>query len=121
MYAERGVRLDESIEIIQRALLIEPNNGYFIDSLGWAFFKKGLYEKALFELERAVAVVPDDPIMQDHLGDAYFQLRRLPEARRAWEKSLTLKPDSPAVEQKLRDVRSLMEEALHGAPGVRRP
>jgi Flp pilus assembly protein TadD len=121
MYAERGVRLDESIEVIQRALLIEPNNGYFIDSLGWAFFKKGFYEKALAELERAVAVVPDDPIMQDHLGDAYFHLRRLPEARQAWEKSLALKPDSPTVEQKLRDVRSLMEEALHGASGVRRP
>ena len=108
-------------EAIQRALALEPNNGYFIDSLGWAYFKKGWYEKALYELERAIAVVPDDPIMQDHLGDAYFHLRRLPEARQAWEKSLLLKPDNPAVEQKLHNVRALMEEALHGAPGLRHP
>jgi len=121
MYAERGMRLDESIDVIQRALVLEPDNGYFIDSLGWAFFKKGWYEKALSELERAVAVVPDDPIMQDHLGDAYFHLRRLREARQAWEKSLALKPDNPTVEQKLRNVRSQMEEALHGASGLRRP
>jgi predicted negative regulator of RcsB-dependent stress response len=59
--------------------------------------------------------------MQDHLGDAYFHLRRLPEARQAWEKSLVSKPDNPTVEQKLRNVRSLMEEALHGAPDPRRP
>jgi Flp pilus assembly protein TadD len=89
--------------------------------LAGLFFKKGWYEKALLELERAVAVVPDDPIMQDHLGDAYFHLRRLREARQAWEKSLALKPDNPTVEQKLRDVRSQMEEALHGASGLQRP
>jgi len=59
--------------------------------------------------------------MQDHLGDAYFHLRRLPEARQAWEKSMALKPDNPTVENKLREVRSLMEEALHGAPALRRP
>ena len=72
MYAERGIRLDESIEVIQRALVLEPDNGYFIDSLGWAFFKKGWYEKALLELERAVAVVPDDPSCTTTLGMPTF-------------------------------------------------
>jgi tetratricopeptide (TPR) repeat protein len=121
MYAERGLHLDESIDAIQQALTIEPNNGYFRDSLGWAFFKKGWYDKALKELERAVAVVPDDPVIQEHLGDVYFRLRRLPEARQAWEKSLTLKPENAAVEEKLREIRALIEEAAHGASKRWRP
>jgi tetratricopeptide (TPR) repeat protein len=121
MYAERGIRLDESIVAIQRALAIEPNNGYFLDSLGWAYFQKGWYEKALQELERAITVVSDDPVIQDHLGETYFRLRRLQEAQQAWEKSLALKPGNPPIEQKLRKIRTLIEEAAHGAPNMGRP
>ncbi|MCZ6875241.1 MAG: tetratricopeptide repeat protein, partial [bacterium] len=116
-----GVHLDESIGAIQRALEIEPENGYFLDSLGWAYYKNGWYEKALLELKSAVAAVPDDPVIQEHLGDVYMRLRRLRKARQAWEKSLSLKPRNIAVEEKLRKIQALMEEAGHGAPQLWRP
>jgi tetratricopeptide (TPR) repeat protein len=119
MYAERGIKLDESITVIQRALAIEPTNGYFLDSLGWAYFQKGLYAKALAELNKAIEEVPDDPVIQEHLGDIYFRLSRIHEAEAAWEKSLELKAD-PAVERKLQQIRHLIEEAAHGTPEPQR-
>ena len=47
MYAEKGVNLPEAIELIQKALALEPDNGYFIDSLGWAYYQQGRYPEAL--------------------------------------------------------------------------
>ncbi len=71
MYAERGQNLDEAIQLIEKALEIEPENGYFIDSLGWAYYQQGRYPEALRELKRAVERAKDDPVIFEHLGDAY--------------------------------------------------
>jgi Flp pilus assembly protein TadD len=121
MYAERGMQLDQSIDNIQRALRIEPENGYFIDSLGWAYYKKGLYKEALTELLRATELVPNDPIIQDHLGDIYFRLRRFGDASKAWRRSLSLDPKNAAVQEKLQEIRHLVDEAAPQSPTLLRP
>jgi Flp pilus assembly protein TadD len=68
-----GVRLDEAEQLIQRALQLEPNDGFYIDSLGWVYFQKGDYARAVEQLERAVAITVDDPTIIEHLGDAYVR------------------------------------------------
>jgi tetratricopeptide (TPR) repeat protein len=109
MYADRGINLDESIELVRRALMVEPENGYYIDSLGWAYFKKGLLEEAMQELKRAVGTVPDDPVIVEHLGDIYFDLKMFREAQEAWERSLLLQPENEPVDGKLSKVKGLLE------------
>jgi len=72
-YAEQGIKLNEAMDLIQKALKIKPNSGYIIDSLGWIFFQKGLYDEAVTSLEKAFSIIPDDPIITEHLGDVYFK------------------------------------------------
>ena len=57
-WAEMGVQLDDAEALIQRALKIEPNDGFFIDSLGWVYYQKGDYSRAVEQLERAVTILP---------------------------------------------------------------
>jgi tetratricopeptide (TPR) repeat protein len=112
MYADRGINLDESIELVRRALMIEPENGYYIDSLGWAYFRKGMLDEAMQELKRAVASVPDDPVIVEHLGDIYFDLKMFREAREAWERSLQLQPENEMVDGKLKKVQGLLKHRI---------
>jgi Flp pilus assembly protein TadD len=91
-YAEREVKLHEAVTLIQQALTIKPENGYYLDSLAWAYFKLGRYQEALAEMKRAVAAVPDDPVFFEHLGDIYLLNNRLADARDAWLRSLELDP-----------------------------
>ena len=85
------MRLDEAEQLIQRALQIEPNDGFYIDSLGWVYFQKGDYTSAVEQLERAVAITVEDPTIIEHLGDAYVKVgksdRALASYREAIEKS----------------------------------
>jgi tetratricopeptide (TPR) repeat protein len=93
-YAERGVRVEEAISLIQRAVSLKPNNGYYVDSLGWAFFKMGQLDEALVEIQRAASLVKDDPVIYEHLGEIYLKQNRLAEAREAWLHSLELDPSN---------------------------
>jgi tetratricopeptide (TPR) repeat protein len=111
MWAEQGINLDESIALIERALELEPDNGAFIDSLGWAYYKKGWLERALKQLELAASSIPDDPVILDHLGDVYFDLERFDEAEKAWEQSLENDPGSIEVKEKLNRLKVLLQEA----------
>jgi tetratricopeptide (TPR) repeat protein len=79
-YAEMGIYLDEAEELIVRALKLESNDGFYIDSLGWVYYQKGDYSKAVEQLERAVGLVIDDPTIIEHLGDAYAKLGKLQQA-----------------------------------------
>ena len=86
-----GVQLDEAEELILQALKIEPNDGFYIDSLGWVYFQKGDYPRAVEQLERAVEITVDDPTIIEHLGDAYEKVGKpdhaLPRYRDAVKKS----------------------------------
>lgn len=93
-WVDRGERLQEGLALIQQAADARPDQGYIIDSLGWAYLKLGQTEKALEHLERAAELSPTDPEVADHLGDAYWKAGRQTEARFAWTRALSLKPDA---------------------------
>ncbi len=87
---DRNIRLDEGIDLIQFAVSKEPQNGFFLDSLGWAFYKLNDFKKAIIYLERAIELEPQEMEITDHLGDAYFIVGRKKEAKLVWERALSL-------------------------------
>ena len=98
MYALEGQYLDKALEHLKKALSIQPRNGYFLDSLGWIYFKKGDSVKALSEIKKAMVYTAPDPVLYDHLGDVQFALKNYEEAHGAWKTSLSLtrvKMDDP--------------------------
>jgi tetratricopeptide (TPR) repeat protein len=112
MFAERGHKLDEAVELVQRALKIEPGNPSFLDSLGWAYFQQGKLELADGPLTEAADKLPKNSVIQDHLGDLRFRQRRYADAAAAWERSLAGDGESidrAKVQKKLQDARSRME------------
>jgi tetratricopeptide (TPR) repeat protein len=88
MLADRGVRLEESVEYIRKALELEPNNGAYLDSLGWAYYQMERYAEAEPYLERAASLIAGDPTIQEHLGHVYLRLGKKEKARDAWERAL---------------------------------
>jgi len=92
-WIDRGINLDEGLDLIEQALRLSPNNGAITDSLGWAHYKMGNYERAIFYLERATALEPDISEILDHLGDAYWQVGRFKEAGFQWERALKYSTD----------------------------
>ncbi|MBW1786453.1 MAG: tetratricopeptide repeat protein [Deltaproteobacteria bacterium] len=110
-YAEKGIRLDEAMKLIKRALAIKPESGYILDSLGWVYFQKGQYGEALGYLEKAAIATPDDPTINEHLGDTYLKMERHGEAIDAYKKALSLEhPDSDKVKKKMGEVEQLLED-----------
>jgi len=107
MYINKGKKLDKSIKLIKKALEIEPENGYFVDSLGWGYYKRGMLEAAMLQLERAVELTKaeeDDPVIRDHLGDVYFQKKMYNKAIKQWEKALELGVEEvEAVRRKIKN------------------
>jgi tetratricopeptide (TPR) repeat protein len=89
LYAEESINLEEAEGMIEKALNYEPNNGAYIDSLGWVYFKQGRYEEAIEKLEKAVQFL-SDPVIYEHLGDVYLQQGNLIKARENWQRSLEI-------------------------------
>jgi tetratricopeptide (TPR) repeat protein len=88
MLADRNVRLNEALEMIRQAVELDPNNGAYLDSLGWVYFRQGDLDQAENYLRRAIERFSKDPTVHDHLGDVYFQQGRTNEAIAEWERSL---------------------------------
>ncbi|GAB4556283.1 MAG: tetratricopeptide repeat protein [Ruegeria sp.] len=86
---ERQEKLDEALEMIQRAVAAQPDSGYIVDSLGWVLFRLGRYDEAVGHMERAVELMPVDPVVNDHLGDVYWAVGRLREAETQWKRALS--------------------------------
>ncbi len=95
---DRNIRLKEGINLIKYAVSKEPKNGFYLDSLGWAFFKLEQFSKAIVYLERAIEFEPQEMEITDHLGDAYFKVGRLKEAKLVWKRALTLNGSSEIQE-----------------------
>jgi tetratricopeptide (TPR) repeat protein len=93
-WIDRGINLQEGLDLIEQALRLSPNNGAITDSLGWAHYKMGNYDRAIFYLERATELAPDVPEILDHLGDAYWQVGRFKEAGFQWERALKYSTDA---------------------------
>lgn len=88
MLADRGVRLEEALGYIKKAVELDPQNSAYLDSLGWAYFKMGDYVLAEVNLRRASDRLSTDPTVQDHLGELYAKTGRLKQAAAHWENAL---------------------------------
>jgi tetratricopeptide (TPR) repeat protein len=88
MLADRGERLEEAVSLIDRALALDPDNGSYLDSLGWAYFKLRRHDDARHYLSRAAEQLPSNSVVQDHLGDALAALGRHADAIAAWQRAL---------------------------------
>jgi tetratricopeptide (TPR) repeat protein len=93
-WVDKGENLDQALEMIQKAVKATPNDGFIVDSLGWAFFKLGRMDDAVSTLEQAVQLKPNDPQINDHLGDAYWKVGRRLEAHFQWNVAASLDPDA---------------------------
>lgn len=92
-WIDRGENLTEARRLIELAYSKSPDNGFIVDSMGWAMFLDRDYKGAVAMLEKAVELQPADPTLNDHLGDAYWKVGRRNEARFQWRRALTLKPE----------------------------
>ncbi|MGA7487606.1 MAG: tetratricopeptide repeat protein [Xanthobacteraceae bacterium] len=123
-WIDQGINLDEGMRMIKRAVEQRADDGYIVDSLGWAYYRTGNMDEAVKQLERAVELKPEDPTINDHLGDAYWQVGRVLEARFQWSHARDLKPepeDLAKIEAKLKsglpDDTSSAAQAEHKKPG----
>jgi tetratricopeptide (TPR) repeat protein len=90
MLADRGVKLDEALTLVKKAVDLDPTNGAYLDSLGWAYFKLGKYDQAEDSLNKASHLqrMGSDPTVQEHLGDLYQKTGRLKLAAEHWERAI---------------------------------
>ncbi len=119
-YADLGIHLEEAERLILEALKHKPEDGYITDSLGWVYYKKGEYEKALRVLKKASELVKDDPVILEHVGDAYLKLDDRTNALRYYQKSMEIRqrtkdketdPDKQKEKEELQmKIRRLREE-----------
>jgi tetratricopeptide (TPR) repeat protein len=115
-WIDQGVNLDEGMRMIKRAVEQRADDGYIVDSLGWAYYRLGNMEEAVKQLERAIELKPEDPTINDHLGDAYWRVGRELEARFQWSHARDLKPepeDLIKIERKLKS--GLPDDTAPGA------
>ena len=90
-WIDKGINLDRGLEMLKKATELRKNDGYIIDSLGWAYYAKKDYDKAKFFLQKAVELLPSDPIINDHYADALWMLKKNIQARYIWDNVLKLK------------------------------
>jgi Flp pilus assembly protein TadD len=109
---ERGEKLDEALDMIERAVADQPDSGAIVDSLGWVYFKLGRYDDAVAPLERAAVLEATDPIVNDHLGDAYWAVGREREARFQWLRAQSFDPEEDLAAR-------IRAKLAHGLDAVR--
>ena len=106
MWADHNMYLDEAEDMIKRALQIEPDNGSYLDSLGWVEFRKGRFDQALADLLRAAKNMEhEDAVVFEHIGDVYLKLNRVPQALEAWQKALGLDPKNKKLAEKIESTK----------------
>jgi predicted Zn-dependent protease len=113
MLAERGERLGESVDYIKRALAIDPDNGSYLDSMGWAYYKDGKLELALNSLKKAADQLTTNSVVQDHYGEILFRLGRYNDAILAWTRALAGDGDSidrTDIDKKIRNARQKLSK-----------
>lgn len=120
---DSGLKLDEALAMVKKAVDLRPNDGYIVDSLGWAYYRLQDFDNAVTQLERAVDIKPGDPVIADHLGDAYWRVGRTLEAKFQWQHAKDNKPEAEElaqIEEKLKhglpDLPPLVKPADNGQP-----
>jgi Flp pilus assembly protein TadD len=120
-WIDQGMNLDEGMRMIRRAVEQRPDDGYIVDSLGWAYYRLGNYEEAVKHLDRAVELKPDDPTINDHLGDAYWKTGRELEAKFQWAHARDLKPEPEELAKILQKLQSGLIEETSSAADASKP
>lgn len=110
MLADRGLRLEESLKYIQKAVELEPNNGAYIDSLGWVYFKLSRYDLAEPNLEKAARLISNDPTIHEHLGRLYLQMGKKAQAEEEWERALKEWPSATSSDFDAEQAAKLQKE-----------
>ena len=114
MLADRNVRLQEALGLITKALDKEPNNGAYLDSLGWVYYRLGRLNEAEENLRRALDKTPRDPTVHDHMGDVLLKQSKLKEAISHWQTSLKEWESNPPTDQdpaEIAKVRTKLDNA----------
>lgn len=112
-WADQGINLNESLDMIKKAAQIKPDDGYIADSLGWVYYKMNDFNEAIPHLEKAVELLPYDATINDHLGDAYWRTDRRLEARFQWRRAVNYSQESEA------ELKTKVEQKLvNGLPGI---
>jgi tetratricopeptide (TPR) repeat protein len=124
---EKQIKLDEALDMIERAVAARPDSGYIVDSLGWVLYRLGRYDEAVGHMERATELMPIDPIVNDHLGDVYWSVGRFLEAEFQWKRALSFVDHGDAAQEADPDrIRRKLEVGLdqvldeEGAPPLRK-
>ena len=113
MLAERGERLDESVGYLKKAVAMEPENGSFLDSLGWAYYKAGKFDLAEENLKRAADQLRTNSVIQEHYGQLLFKVGRFEEAIAAWSRALEGDGgsiDRADIDRKIKDARQKIKK-----------
>ena len=104
-YADRGIQLDDALKFVQDAVKLDPNNSYYLDSLGWVYYRKALYPQAQEQLEKAVQFLKtrqkDDAVIYDHLAQVLMKMGRKDDAVAQWKKALELDPANKDYAEKI--------------------
>lgn len=109
---EKRIKLDEALDMIERAVAARPDSGYIVDSLGWVLYRLGRYEDAVGHMERATELMPVDPVVNDHLGDVYWSVGRITEARFQWTRALSFIDDEESSEADPDRIRAKLDRGL---------
>jgi tetratricopeptide (TPR) repeat protein len=109
---EKQIKLDEALDMIERAVAARPDSGYIVDSLGWVLYRLGRYEEAVEHMERAAELMPVDPVVNDHLGDVYWAVGRVLEAEFQWRRALSFVDEETEEEAKPDRIRRKLEVGL---------
>lgn len=113
MFAERGEQLDRALGLILRAVSLEPDNGAYVDSLGWTYYQLGRYAEAREQLEWAVRLIGEDATLHEHLGAVYSKLDQLDKAKRAFQKALLLETKS----ERKAEIQKRLDSLTRRPPG----
>ena len=105
--ADHNEQLEKSLEYVQRAQKLRPNDGFITDSVGWVLFKLGRMEQAVAQLEKAVELVPDEPVILEHLGDAYREVGRDQDALRTYIRARESHPEPDQIDRLLQKIEEL--------------
>jgi Tfp pilus assembly protein PilF len=103
LYAEQGRNLEEAEVMVRKALELSPGHGAYWDTLGWIYYQKQEYDKALLYLEKADHVL-DDPVILEHLGDVHLKLNNFDKAEEYWKRALHLQPGLESVIEKINNL-----------------
>ncbi|MEL6821335.1 MAG: tetratricopeptide repeat protein, partial [Calditrichota bacterium] len=98
---DRGIELQKALDLAQRAIELEPDNGAYLDTIGWIYYHLGDYNTALSYILPAVKQRQESAVILEHLGDVYLRLNDAEKAKTYWQKALNLDPQNPILKQKL--------------------